>query len=59
MSLIHVLMAFVPDSIGGQGAVQNCRRELERHDADRREAEAVVRRVAERTPAATSLRRPA
>jgi hypothetical protein len=58
MSLIQVLQLVVVESLGGQGAAENCRVELERDRAVLRQIEALRHRLPPARPA-SPLRRTA
>lgn len=58
MSLIQVLQLVLLEAVGGRGAAENCRLELERNRAAERQIDALQRRLPPARPA-TALRRSA
>jgi len=59
MSLIQDVVSMVQHSIGTEGAVANCRRELHRREVEQREVAALAARLALRPPAVAEERRSA
>ncbi|MFP5322570.1 MAG: hypothetical protein ACLGIC_12090 [Acidimicrobiia bacterium] len=59
MTLIQDLVTRVQTSLGTEGAVANCRRELDRREAEQREVAALAARLACRRPAPVEHRRSA
>jgi len=59
MTLIQDLVTRVQHTLGTEGAVANCRRELDRREAEQRQVAALAARLACRPRATADLRRSA